>query len=198
MTGGFVGEKMVSGPSAVLAHLALSGGSGRSASVAPHRPDVPHKPYALRKLFVPGRLEAPQTPSSLCNFGVFHIFFAPRRLGTVQMLFCLGRAAAPDRFVALRSLSVPHMLFALRMPVSLSAVSPGRLAVPGVPAAPGRVVLHRPSAPQTLAFLYMLVAFHMLVSPGRPVVLGMLSVPVRWPGSAVPLLWAALYARSDV
>lgn len=44
----------------------------------------------------------------------------------------------------------------------------------------------------------MLVAFHMLVSLGRPVALGMLLAPVRWPGFAVPLLWAALYARSDV
>lgn len=199
MTGGFVGEKMVSGPSAVLAHLALSGGSGRSAaSVAPHRPDVPHKPYALHKLFVPGRLEAPQMPFSLCNFDVFHIFFAPRRLGTVQMLFSLGRAAAPDIFVALQSLSVPHMPFAPHTPVSLSAVSPGRLVVPGMPAALGTIVLHRPSAPRKLAFLYMLVAFHMLVSLGRPVALGMLSAPVRWLGSAVPLLWAALYVRSGV
>lgn len=145
MTGGFVGEKMVSGPSAVLAHLALSGGSGRSAAL--HRPD------ALHKLFAPGRLEARQMPFSLCNFDVFHIFFAPRRLGTVQMLFYLGRAAAPDIFVALRSPSAPHTPFAPHMPVFLSAVSPGRLVVPGMPAALGTVVLHRPSAPQMPAFL---------------------------------------------
>lgn len=154
MTGGFAGEKMVSGPSAALAHLALSGGSGRSAaSVAPHRPDVPHKPYALHKPFVLGRLEAPQMPFSLCNFDAFHIFFAPRWPGIVQMLFCLGRAAAPDIFVALRSLSAPYRPFAPHMPVSLSAVSPGRLVVLGMPAALGTIVLHRPSAPQMPAFL---------------------------------------------
>lgn len=184
----------MSGPFAVLAHWALSGGSGRSAAcVALHRPDVPRKPYALHKLFVPGRLEAPQMPFSLCNFDVFHIFFAPRRLGTVQMLFCLDRAPARDIFVA--PLSAPHTPFAPHTPLSPSRVSPGRLVVPGMPAAPGTIVLHKPSAPQMPA---LLVAFHMLVSLGRPASLGKLLVPVRWPGSAFPLLWAALCARSGV
>lgn len=180
MTGGFVGEKMVSGLSAVLAHLALSGGSGRSAvSVAPHMLDVPHRPCALRKLFDPGRLEAPLMPFFPCSFDVFHIFFVLRRLGIVQMLFCLGRADAPDKVVALRLLSAPRMPFAPHTPVALSIVSPGRLVVPGKPAALGTVVLHRPSAPQMPAFLYKLVAPRMLASLGRPVALGMLLTLVR-------------------
>lgn len=180
MTGEFVAEKMVSGFSAVLAHLASNGGSGRSAvSVAPRRLDVPHRPCALRKLFGPGRLEAPLMPFSLCSFDVFHIFFALRRLGIVQMLFCLGRAADPDTAVALRLLSAPHMPFVPHTPVALSIVSPGRLVVRGKPAALGTIVLHRPSAPQMPAFLYMLVAPCMLASLGRPVALGMLLTPVR-------------------
>lgn len=170
----------MSGPSAALAHLASSGGSGRSAvSVAPHRLDAPHRPFALRKLFGPGRLEAPQMPFCLCSFDVSRIFFALRRLGIVRMLFCLGRAAAPDIVVALPSLSAPHMPFAPHMPVALSRVSPGRLVVPGMPVAPGTVALRRLSAPQTPAFLYMLVAPRMLVSLERPVALGMLLTPVR-------------------
>lgn len=177
MTGGFVGEKMVSELSAVLAHLALSGGSGRSA--APRMLDVPHRPCALRKLFGPGRLEAPLMPFFLCSFDVFHIFFALRRLEIVQMLFCLGRADAPDTVVALRLLSAPHMPFAPHTPVALSIVSPGRLVVHGKPADLGTVVPHRPSAPQMPACLYMLVAPRMLASLERPVALGMLLTLVR-------------------
>lgn len=120
-------EEVVNGLSAVLAGLASSGGSGRSAAtvaldmlVAPYRPVAPrklfapHKLYAPRRLFVPGRLEAPQM-----LFAAVHTLFAPGRLDAVRMLAFLGRLVALGTSVAPQKLFVPRMLSALRKPVSL-------------------------------------------------------------------------------